>query len=391
MKIAIVYDAVFPYVKGGGERRYHELARRLAGRGHDVHVVSWRYWPGPASHAIDGVTYRGVGRPPALYGPGGRRRMAEAASFAARALPALLRERYDVIDCGSVPFLVLFAARLATRVHRGRLVATWFEYWDDYWQAYRPGVAGRAARVVERAAARLGDARIAISARTAERLPPGPRTYVIEPAADAAAIDAAPAAGAVVDVVSAGRLNAQKNLPLLLRALAHARDGGRPLTCAVLSDGPERAALERETQRLGLGGSVRFEGAIADDRAFYGRMKAAKVLAWPSLAEGFGITPLEAMACGLPVVAAASPYSATEALVRDAGAGIVTVAEPAPFAAALRALVDDAPGRERMSAAARAWGRRSTWDTVAGAVERVYADAIAPAPSRAQGDADVTR
>ena len=43
MRIAFVYDALYPYVRGGAERRYHELARRLSAR-HDVHYISWRHW-----------------------------------------------------------------------------------------------------------------------------------------------------------------------------------------------------------------------------------------------------------------------------------------------------------------------------------------------------------
>jgi hypothetical protein len=43
LRIGFVYDALFPYVTGGVERRIHELAARLATR-HEVHLVSWSYW-----------------------------------------------------------------------------------------------------------------------------------------------------------------------------------------------------------------------------------------------------------------------------------------------------------------------------------------------------------
>jgi hypothetical protein len=92
MRIAFVYDALFPYVKGGAERRYHELARRLAAE-HDVHHVSWQWWDGPATTTADGVTLHGVGRPPVLYGSDGKRTVREAVAFARRLVPTLLRER----------------------------------------------------------------------------------------------------------------------------------------------------------------------------------------------------------------------------------------------------------------------------------------------------------
>ena len=45
MKIALVYDALYPFTTGGAEKRYYELGRRLAAR-HEVHSVSWQHWQG---------------------------------------------------------------------------------------------------------------------------------------------------------------------------------------------------------------------------------------------------------------------------------------------------------------------------------------------------------
>ncbi len=377
MKIAIVYDALFPYVKGGGERRYYELARRLSGR-HDVHMVSWHYWPGPSRAVINGITHHGTGRPPDFYGADGRRRIAEAAAFAVRALPVLLRERFDVIDCASVPFLPLFSSALGVRVRGGKLVATWFEYWDDYWLTYRGGASGRLARLAERTSARLGAAQIAISQTTADRMAAGRPTRapvsVIEPGVDLDRIRAAHAPPKSSDVVFAGRLNAQKNVSLLLEAVAQAARTPGAFTCTIIGDGPERARLEALARRLGVAGRVIFLGRIEDDAAYYSAIKSARVFAWPSVAEGFGLAPLEAMACGVPPVVAASDFSATESLVRDGETGRVVPADPAAFAAAIRGLLGDAKLMRTMSAAGGARAERSGWDAMARAVERVYVE-----------------
>jgi glycosyltransferase involved in cell wall biosynthesis len=380
MKIALVYDALFPYVKGGGERRYFELARRLR-EGHDVHMVSWQYWPGPARTVIDGVTHHGTGQPPAFYGRDGRRRIAEAAAFGARALPVLLRERFDVIDCASVPFLPLFSASLAARVRGARLIATWFEFWDTYWLSYRGGVSGRMARLAERLSARTGDAHIAISQTTADRMagrrPPRMPVTVIEPGADIDLIRDVSDVSKSVDVVFAGRLNAQKNVELLLRALAEAERSGARITCGIIGDGPERERLEEMARDLALADRVRFHGRIEDDRAYYTAIKGARLFAWPSVAEGFGLAPLEAMACGVPPVIAASTFSATQALVQDGETGVIAAAEPAAFAQAIQRLLNDEPALRAMSAAAVARAERSTWDAMALAVERVYESVVA--------------
>jgi L-malate glycosyltransferase len=382
MKVALVYDALFPYVKGGGERRYFELARRLRER-HDVHMVSWQYWPGPARTVIEGVTHHGTGRPPAFYGPDGRRRIAEAAAFGARVLPVLMRERFDVIDCASVPFLPLFSASLATRVRGVRLVATWFEFWDEYWLSYRGGVSAKLARLAERLSARAGDAHIAISQTTADRMagrrPARIPVTVIEPGVDIDLIRDVSDVAKSVDVVFAGRLNAQKNVALLLRALAEAEREGVRITCGIIGDGPERGRLERMARDLGLADRVRFHGRIEDDRAYYTAIKQARLFVWPSVAEGFGLAPLEAMACGVPAVVAISTFSATQALVEDGETGVTVAAEPAAFAQAIRRLLSDERALHTMSSAAAAWAERSTWDAMALAVERVYEAVLAGA------------
>ena len=60
MKIAYVYDALYPYVRGGGEKRNYELARHLA-IDHEVHFVSWRYWGRSAHRRFNGLHYHGSG------------------------------------------------------------------------------------------------------------------------------------------------------------------------------------------------------------------------------------------------------------------------------------------------------------------------------------------
>ena len=98
MRIAFVYDALYPYVRGGAERRYFELGKRLSAR-HEVHYISWRHWSAPDPAFEQGMHLHSVGAPRALYGGDGKRTLNEAVSFSTRLLPVLLRHRFDVIDC----------------------------------------------------------------------------------------------------------------------------------------------------------------------------------------------------------------------------------------------------------------------------------------------------
>jgi glycosyltransferase involved in cell wall biosynthesis len=101
-------------------------------------------------------------------------------------------------------------------------------------------------------------------------------------------------------IVYAGQVIRGKGVDVLLEALARV---AAPFECVILGDGSHRAACERLSQRLGLSDRVRFEGFVPQARvADYYRDASLAVMSsvWP---EPFGATGLEAMRCGLPVVA----------------------------------------------------------------------------------------
>ena len=102
--------------------------------------------------------------------------------------------------------------------------------------------------------------------------------------------------------------------------------------------------LDRLAGELGLGDGVVFTGFTAA-RTLSTLYSGADVFAFPSLAEGYGLPILEAMACGTPVVA--SNASAVPEAVGEAGI-VADARKPEAFAAALASVLDDAGLRERL-------------------------------------------
>lgn len=382
LRIAFVYDALYPYVLGGGERRFHELAARLAER-HEVHFVSWQFWDGSSRMTRDGMTFHGVGRAPSLYGGDGKRTVREAVSFAARSLPVLLRQRFDVIDCSATPYLPLYAAAFASRLRRTSLVATWHEFWGEHWDAYLPhrrGVA-RTARVLEALGARLGDVVVPVSEFTSRRIGDRARVqHVVPNGVDLEEIGRAPAEPQRSDVLFVGRLIDDKRLDLLLGAVQRLLPRRPDLRCTIVGDGPQRDELVALARRLGVADNVQFVGWVDPSSRVFGHMKSARLLVLPSVREGFGITVVEAQACGTVPVVVRSPMSAATALVRDGVDGRLCESSAESIAAAVDELLSDEARREALAAAALTAAEAWSWDRLASEMESVYLRAASPAP-----------
>lgn len=324
LKIAYVYDAVYPYVMGGVEKRIWELSTRLAARGHEVHLYGMKWWDGPDVVEEDGVVLHGVCAAMPLYA-GERRSVAQALRFGLTVLGPLCVSGADVIDCQNFPYFSCFSARAAASLRKIPLVVTWHEVWGEYWQEYlgRKGVFGRA---VEQFVAALPDRHIAVSPSTAAALAGlgvGGGIEVVQNGVDLSHIAAVPPSAEATDVVFVGRLVPEKHVDLLVEALALVREEVPDLRAVIIGDGPEKVPVERRIRDLGLDGLVSLPGFLHDHDGVIAAMKASKVFVLPSTREGFGIAVLEATACGLPVVTVNSPGNAACDLVNDGVNGFV--------------------------------------------------------------------
>ena len=175
-------------------------------------------------------------------------------------------------------------------------------------------------------------------------------------------------------VLTVGSVEPRKNLPRLLQALARLR--ARPDTADVVlvHAGPEgwRAGDVSPTIRaLGLSDAVRFLGYVPreDLAALYG---AARLCAYPSLYEGFGLPVAEAMACGCPVVT--SNVSSLPEVAGDA-AVLVDPRSVDEIAAGIAALWTDETRRRDLSAKGRLRATCFTWERTARETAAVY-DAV---------------
>ena len=173
-------------------------------------------------------------------------------------------------------------------------------------------------------------------------------------------------------VLGLGTLEPRKNFSTLIEAYARLADLGVPHADAPLIIAGGRGWLYEgifETvERLGLRGQVRFLGFVPDEDlpALY---NAASVLAFPSLYEGFGLPPLEAMACGTPVVA--SNVSSLPEVLNDA-ALMVPPTDVEALASALARVLTDQELQTALRVRGLQQAARFTWQATAQVLLQVY-------------------
>jgi glycosyltransferase involved in cell wall biosynthesis len=197
------------------------------------------------------------------------------------------------------------------------------------------------------------------------------------PAEDASALRGVLARHGLADrpyVLAVGMLEARKNLVRLLEAFAMLKRaepglGHRLVLAGVKAWGAE--AVFAAVRRLGLGGEVRWLDFVPfeDLPALLG---GADLLAHPSLYEGFGLPPLEAMACGTPVVASAT--TSLPEVVGEAGV-LADPLRPESFAAAMRRVLTDRTLHAELRWRGVQQARRFSWERTARLTLAAYEEA----------------
>jgi L-malate glycosyltransferase len=366
MKIAYVYDAVYPWVKGGAEKRIYELSHRLAKRGHEVHCYGMKWWTGEDEILKDNVHLHGICPPMPLY-RNGKRSISQAAFFAGKLLS--LRNDCDVMDCQNFPYLSCFSAKLLTGLRGQKLFITWHEVWGDYWRWYL-GEKGRAGQAVEWAAARLTDHNVAVSVRTQRELfSLGAReVVVVQNGIDWQEINRVHASAIQSDIIYVGRLVEHKNLDLLIKALEIVKADIPDVKALIVGDGPEKGKLKSLVSELGLEKNVDFSGFLEDYNEALALMKSTRIFVAPSSREGFGMAALEANACGLPVVTIEHKMNAVMDLVtKETGA----VCQPTKQALA-EAIYRMLPKKEKMQRRCIEEAKKYDWERACDRAEKVY-------------------
>lgn len=171
-----------------------------------------------------------------------------------------------------------------------------------------------------------------------------------------------------------GRLAAEKNLPLLLRAFAAIRTRNPKATLVLVGDGPERGALQAQSPRHVFAGMRTGEDLAA-------HYACGDLFLFPSVTETYGNVVLEAMASGLAVVA--YNYAAAREHLRHGENGLLAEFDDAEgFVRCCLEPANDPQRAAALGAAARRTAESLTWDRIHDALEDVLREVIRRSEAR---------
>ncbi len=348
MKILYVSDVYFPRINGVSTS-IRDFRKALTAQGHEIHLIAPEYGLGESPQ-------QGIYRVPSrvvVVDPEDRMMRLKAL----RDLDtALKRERYDLVHI-QTPFVAHHTgARLAKQVLNIPLIATFHTHFEEYLSHYVPVAPKSLLRLLvrqfTRRQARALDA-LVVPSTAIQRLLSGygvtTPTHIIPTGIDLRRFQGGdgrrlraklgiPAQAPVMLFV--GRLAHEKNIDFLIRMLKQVRRTVPKAQFVIAGEGPAIDSLRRTVVELRLWDAVHIVGNILDREGLLDCYRAADCFVFASRTETQGLVLLEAMALGVPVVAAAI-LGTRDILNPQRGAIVPELNEEAFSSAVCRVLTQD--------------------------------------------------
>jgi len=386
LKIGILSQAYHPAV-GGVTEHVDASAHALRARGHDVSVITSHfseraYGPAPAN----GYPVFRLGQNLSVPYNGAENNLTVGFGLRPKLEALFERERFDLlhVHCPVSPVLPLLALRIAKQPVVGTFHSTVTS--DLAFRLFRK-VLLPSYRRLDRALAVSEAARDCVlrhfpgpvdilpNGVNLERFRPGLRR--LERFDDE-----------TPNILFVGRHDPRKGLPELMAACQGLAQDAVPFRLVIVGDGPLRGRIEAMSHGA-LEGRVHFEGRVSNEKLprYYA---SADVFCSPARGgESFGIVLLEAMACGVPIVA--TDLQGYRTVLTPGMEGLlVPPRDPASLQRALGRLLKHSSLRAELGARGIETSRRYAWPTIVERLEEIYGALVGPERVRAGAQAPGT-
>ncbi len=353
---------------GGAEIHLHEILRRAVKDGHEVTQISQAVSGLPAEEIIDGIRILRHGK-----------RNTFNFTLKNYALSLDIASNFDLVleDLCKIPFyspkwspvpvLTIVPHLFGTTAYRE--VPLPLAFYVNFMESFIPRVYRNCSFVAISESTKNDLIRRGIAADNVTVIPCGIDTGFYTPGKPD------PEPGTFLYV---GRLKKYKGIQLILAALAELRNAGKSYKLVVLGSGDYEKELKAITSRLKLDRQVIFEGFVPQERKLHWLRKAWAAV-FPSEKEGWGLTVIEANACGTPVIASNS--AGLRDSVMDGRTGIlVPHGDIEKLAGEMNSLASNSSLRSELGKNGIDWAAGFNWDVTADRMIKVMRDILHKQP-----------
>ncbi|MFQ6103187.1 MAG: glycosyltransferase family 4 protein [Candidatus Glassbacteria bacterium] len=340
---------------GGAEVHLHEIFKRIAGMGHKVDLLCSRYSGSTSRQVIDGIRIARTGREP---------------YFNFRAQMFLLRLKpntYDIVieDVNKIPVYSPVFTKIPTLLIVPHLFGTTvfqeasvpIALYVYLWELLIPYIyRGLEVEVISESTKR-DLVRRGFDPRKIHIIYCGTATDLYFPDDDDKHEPQFPY------IVCIGRLKKYKRMDLVINAFSNLGNEHSKVRLLIIGDGDHVHALKRLSRRLGIHKKVVFVGHVSESEKVR-FLRGAEFVVNTSPKEGWGLTNIEAQACGIPVLASDSPGLSES--VRNGETGmLVPHGDIEALTDAMKTLLSDGTLRKKLGMRAAEWSRGFSWEQAA--------------------------
>ncbi len=362
MKIALCTEIMYPLY--GVERRVYEFARRLPDYGIDVDVFTSTPPERFPDLSMVHVSHNTITNPP-------KRNYAFCTAYMINVFRMLMKRDYDLIHAeGHLSLLPCSAAGL---LRKKPSLATIHDLYMAQWGEMYRSIAALVGIPFEMVSCKMPFTKIlTVNSSLKERMEKTLRMRnvgILHSGIDTKYIDSIGGLEKDGSILYIGRLVPQKSVDVLIRAYALLPENiRRDHKLRIIGEGGERGRLESLANNLGV--SVDFSGNVEKYEDVISLLKAASLFVLPSRRESFGITMLESMYCGVPVISTRTEGPSDH--VNGANGFLVNIGNEKEMAEKMESILSDTMLQKTLSRNAQSYASQHDWDNITKRVAEIY-------------------
>ena len=357
LKIAFLTEFFYPHI-GGCEKRLFEIGRRLASKGHEIHVFTIQYDRNlPQEEKIDGVNVHRYAFSRSYISEDSFRSLGGILQYSSASFFKLLGSKFDLYYANQWPML----HSLCTKPIASPFIQEWCEVWDKPLRA----------SIMQRLIKRVGDFNVAVSEFTRQRLVDQLKINFDKISLIPNGVDLERFYNSRKKIkgriIYAGRIVPHKHVELLVKAFQKVKAKIPDAELHIIGSGLSLKSIKQMSKNTK---DCYVHGFLPDEK-MVDLFKSSWLFVLPSEREGSGIAALEAMAAGVPFITADFPNNAAKELCRFE-CGLVIEPEEDAFASAIIELYKNDELWNKLSANALSTAKMHDWDNIATQMEDLF-------------------